>query len=530
MPEPESTVHRSIRDVEGTGEVAKRFSCDRCRGQKLRCIRTDRNQVSCDRCHRAKAVCITALMLPMGRPAHALRKNQRRQPSISSNKHQSASSSLPDPSSSLAQKVSPSDVTSTTSQSPLGNRHIDETMAMTRESHSRRHWNEHLGLDTPNFDAGNLRHFDALFQLDDANDFSLSHTAPEFSPFGVFQAPSPPDQMNWTTGGDGPREIEPSFGDRSKDSTTEIGPMTEYHPKNKDVASPAMSLDAYYASIEQLSHLSLKFYRLSEVTGTLGQDPGSTHDQRSTQQMEAELQHPISSMIRGLQSFQELLQTLGSQGRHYTDMIVDHASSAATVTSISLADTSGLREASMASSGAEYPVDNPSSNSRIETHKNPSSNNSISQPSDRESSQHLDLPTSLLVMTCYMNLVRLSRQVFHNIYRCLQTAEHQKTSFATLSDLQIGGISLGQDGGLQILVLEQVVARLLDRISDWLGCPNDMMVGSVLKYDDHRRDRMIAPMLIEILQREELRRPESQGSVWALKEEIRKLKEIFNVM
>lgn len=470
-------------------------------------------------------------MLPMGRPAHAPRKNQRRPSSIGSNKHQNASSSLPDTSSILAQKVSHPEVACEISQSSLANRHMNESMSMTRESNSRRHWNEHLGLDNPNFDAENLRHFDALFQLDDTNDFSSSHTAPGFSPFGLFQAPSPPDQMNWTAGGDGPREIEPSLGDRSNDSATEIGPMTEYHPRNKDTASPTVSLDANYASIEQLSHLSLEFYRLSEVAGSLAQDPASTHDPKSVDQMEAELQHPISSMIRGLQRFQELLQTLGSQDRHYTDMIMNHTSSAAPVTSISLADTSGLREASMASRGAENPVGNPSSSSRAETQGDILSNSSISQPSERENSQHLDLPTSLLVITCYINLVRLSRQVFHNIYRCLQPVEHQKATFTSLSDLQIGGISLGQDGGLQILVLEQVVARLLDRISGWLGCPKDMMIGRVLKHNDHRRDRMIAPMLIEILQREESRRPEpQQGGVWALKEEIRKLKEIFNVM
>lgn len=42
------------------GVSSRRFACDRCRGQKLRCIRERTDQQNCDRCFRADAECRTS--------------------------------------------------------------------------------------------------------------------------------------------------------------------------------------------------------------------------------------------------------------------------------------------------------------------------------------------------------------------------------------------------------------------------------------------------------------------------------------
>lgn len=413
-------------------------------------------------------------------------------------------------------------------------------MSMTRESFTRRHWNGDLDLDTTNINVENFTGFDPLFHFDDTNDISSSLTDSEFSTYNLFQSSSPQDHLGSAADENGSKEITSSLGDQSNDSATIIGHMTGHHPKKNNIASSTKPSDMYHASLEQLSHLSLKIYRLSVVTETLAQHSNPTYDQKSFGQMETELRHPISSMIGGLQSFQELLQTLGYQGRHCADTITNHAPSAPMETPFSLADASESREASITSRRTGNPAGYHSFASTIEVHKDSLSNDKPllnsqqnEQYKDKEAFlQHLDLPTSLLIVTCYINLVRLCRHVFHIICRCLQTVEHQDVSFATLSDLQISGISLGQDGGLQILVLGQVVSRLLDRISGWLGCPSDMVIGSVLKNDDQRRGRMVAPMLIEILQREEeLQGPGLKGGgIRALKDEIRRLNETFNNM
>ena len=45
----------------------EKAACDRCRGQKLRCI-WDPKEPQCRRCARANAVCTVPLPRPMGRP------------------------------------------------------------------------------------------------------------------------------------------------------------------------------------------------------------------------------------------------------------------------------------------------------------------------------------------------------------------------------------------------------------------------------------------------------------------------------
>ncbi|EFY94440.1 Zn(2)-Cys(6) zinc finger domain protein [Metarhizium robertsii] len=50
--------------------ITKRTACDRCRGQKLRCRRAEQGDENepCLRCHRAGAVCFTSSPRPSGRP------------------------------------------------------------------------------------------------------------------------------------------------------------------------------------------------------------------------------------------------------------------------------------------------------------------------------------------------------------------------------------------------------------------------------------------------------------------------------
>jgi hypothetical protein len=47
------------------GVSSRRSACDRCRGQKLRCVRESPNQQSCDRCIRADAACLTSPVFHM---------------------------------------------------------------------------------------------------------------------------------------------------------------------------------------------------------------------------------------------------------------------------------------------------------------------------------------------------------------------------------------------------------------------------------------------------------------------------------
>ncbi|KAF7513952.1 hypothetical protein GJ744_006566 [Endocarpon pusillum] len=58
--------------------VNKRFACDRCRSQKLRCIREASTPgVRCTRYSRAGAQCVTSPQLPMGRPSRTGRTGRQ---------------------------------------------------------------------------------------------------------------------------------------------------------------------------------------------------------------------------------------------------------------------------------------------------------------------------------------------------------------------------------------------------------------------------------------------------------------------
>ncbi|KAF3055677.1 hypothetical protein GL218_07135 [Daldinia childiae] len=51
----------------GTGQQSKRLACDRCRTQKLKCVRSELSE-TCQRCDKARAKCNFGLPLPPGRP------------------------------------------------------------------------------------------------------------------------------------------------------------------------------------------------------------------------------------------------------------------------------------------------------------------------------------------------------------------------------------------------------------------------------------------------------------------------------
>ncbi|KAK4164412.1 hypothetical protein QBC43DRAFT_50272 [Cladorrhinum sp. PSN259] len=53
-----------------TYAIHKRYACDRCRDQKLRCLRDEHNgpDEACARCQRAGALCVTSDARPLGRP------------------------------------------------------------------------------------------------------------------------------------------------------------------------------------------------------------------------------------------------------------------------------------------------------------------------------------------------------------------------------------------------------------------------------------------------------------------------------
>ena len=136
----------------------------------------------------------------------------------------------------------------------------------------------------------------------------------------------------------------------------------------------------------------------------------------------------------------------------------------------------------------------------------------------------LDIPTSLLLISCYISLIHLCQEVFAAIRKSMSSTNYQ-SKFAEFVKLDISGISLHEDPEIQVVVLTQAVIRLVDRIGHSLGYP-------YLPKGDGQYDgtdsciRRIHPQLLDFV----LRQDENDGplsmdrkGIEALKNEIRLL-------
>jgi Fungal Zn(2)-Cys(6) binuclear cluster domain len=77
---------RSASGIVKTRQRHQQFACDRCRGQKLRCILTPDLHSSCERCQKAGATCVIDSSVRMGRPQRT--DKERRETTNSSRKSQ----------------------------------------------------------------------------------------------------------------------------------------------------------------------------------------------------------------------------------------------------------------------------------------------------------------------------------------------------------------------------------------------------------------------------------------------------------
>ena len=139
----------------------------------------------------------------------------------------------------------------------------------------------------------------------------------------------------------------------------------------------------------------------------------------------------------------------------------------------------------------------------------------------------LDMSTSLLIISCYINLIHLCRDVFAAIRSALPSSCHQ-TNLLTLSGFQISGVPIYQDSDLQIIVVTQAVIRLVDRIGLSLGHPYNTTTETNQKDEAKPYSKAILPQLLDFVLNQEgvVRQPSYEAGIEALREEIRRLNEV----
>ena len=302
--------------------------------------------------------------------------------------------------------------------------------------------------------------------------------------------------------------------------------------------------------LDQLSRLNLELHRhLNHTKAVKGLNSAQACISSASCPQDLDPLLPIGLMIGNLQKFQDLLNCSSTLGharttcrstltsRETSSAFDDHARSSKRLRS---SHSSSSRDSGCFSSQVSPDIltnwTQSSTISASDASQPLSGPRAMLKSRDRKQVIHaLDLPTRMLFITCYINLTRFCRRVVSNIRQCLVTFD-QEIIFARLSDLLISGVSLEQDGHLQIFVLIEVISRMLDVISAGLGYSKEYSILAGNPRQEQRdlgnmlSDKATTPNLMEsVMKEEELSeaRDVSGGGIRALQEEIWELKKLL---
>ncbi|KAJ6437037.1 hypothetical protein O9K51_10334 [Purpureocillium lavendulum] len=278
-----------------------------------------------------------------------------------------------------------------------------------------------------------------------------------------------------------------------------------------------------HESIQELSNLNLELYRQLGVVRPMAIKYRIIHPSLVTlPDGNHTLSDAVVFMMHGLQTYHKLLvEILGFTGPAHDALYDSHDHPNPNTTSLlSPADVGDNEDPRVPVSGAtgrqrRKILRSDSDAERTVLH-------------DSSHSALLDMPTSLLLLSCHTNLIYLCGDVFAAIRAALLATRRQITLF-TFSFLHSDEISIPQDPDLQIIVLTQAVIRLIDRIRGLLSYPDDCDVDPRGKRCETKaRRNAIPPQLLDLVLRWEARGGglADRVGIEALREEIRRLHEL----
>ena len=292
-------------------------------------------------------------------------------------------------------------------------------------------------------------------------------------------------------------------------------------------------------SVEKVSNLNLEVRRQLSIVRRMAKECRYTEPSLvESPDKNNSLSYVVAFMIQGLQKYHELLlEILGSANQNSCKDTTSHTAMYNSQNNhpplqhtfwqttkprptnlLSLTDTrnTDLMETIYEPKSKQQKA--PRSNTRSKSH----------HIQDRPSQiTFLDMSTSLLVISCYINLIHLCRDVFAAIRSALPGPCRQ-TTLLTLSGFQISGVPIHQDSDLQIIVLTQVVVRLVDRIGLSLGHPYNTTTETNKRDEAKPFSKAILPQLLDFVLRQEgvVRQSSCEVGIEALREEIRRLNEV----
>ncbi|KAH6869503.1 hypothetical protein B0T10DRAFT_418519 [Thelonectria olida] len=484
----------SFKPTSGIAKTQQRhqqFACDRCRGQKLRCTRTPNPNNACERCQKAGATCVVDLSVRMGRPQ---RTDKERRGTASSRKSQP----IPSPESPTGRRMS--------SQAASQNPTTDGSM-----------WLDHGSEDAGDLNLAGAQYLESL-------DFGLHSGALDNDQMRI----APPEDLfeaNFDFVSPQVTRAQSDFG---------ICDNTAVEKPNADAILPASPWPQ--EAVEKLSGLNMEIHRQLSIVSQLAKEYATTEpslmdspDQRTP------LSCAVVSMIQGLQTFHELLlEILGAASQNSCKETARRGSQhSSQKNGASVQNTVTWQKTKHCPSSilslADSDMETVSEFENGERPRSRSDTNSEIRHGQDSPPQiaWLDMPTSLLVMSCYINLIQLCQEVFAAIRGALPVPGHQAT-LLELSGFQINGVSVHEDSDLQIIILTQVVVRLIDRIGLYLGHPYSSTAQARKRDVNGPCGKAMSPQLLDfVLGQEGMQgQPSCKERIEALREEIRKLSEM----
>lgn len=472
-------------------EKPQQLACDRCRGQKLRCIRSPNPKAPCERCRKADATCVIDSSVRMGRP----RRTDKDQPG------EGESSGSP---------RNPSQSKPRSPPLPAASSQMTTSIGITPGSDS---WLLH-DLDNTPIDP-TLRSVTAQYL--DSFDFTLPeeatleddsmgiHVPTEHYPNANSTLDMPPGQPGTTHNEDEGAAI---------DITEPLNDYGRFPPLRQE-------------TMQELSDLNMQVSRRLGAVGSAANKHSNSHAGLGTKALATlpdenrTLGDTVVFMMHGLQTYHRLLvEILGSARPTNSAMYDSHDNSKSSTVPTSIMNLIEVVDSEDAR-GRRSETTGQAPRKRL---RSDSSADFIALHDPPHGPIDLDMPTSLLLLSCHTNLIYLCRDAFASIRAALRTTHHQIFLF-TISFLDIDDhLSLPPDPDLQIIVLIQAVIRMTDRIGRLLGYEDDCEVDSGgERRGSNARSGAIPRRLLDLVLRSEACGEGPVVGTEALREEIRGL-------
>ncbi|KAI2473348.1 hypothetical protein F4781DRAFT_188887 [Annulohypoxylon bovei var. microspora] len=411
---------------------SRRSACDRCKGQKLRCLR-DPGEERCNRCTRANAECLTTATFRFRNASGDGTGNvSRKRPRHDG---QQQSDLIPN---------SDQGINSFLSTYPVGN--SDNTLSQgIFSSEENGSWGPSMyGLMSSDALDGNFSFFDTatnkVIRPTDDGSRVVSSPIPQsnHSPEGTLRSEC---HMNhW----DNVVPFSPDGVIATQDQNDQLGSSIpgEVH-------------------VQRLSKMNLN---LATILGRIGQGSPKVTLEFLVSPCNDYSATPIHSITDGTREFIDILRALLGATRRPT---TSSSSEGPSPRSQGL-ESNGNGNIS-ATSGDSFP--------NLQVYSLAAASTPPMLTSANEPATTLDATTLLLILTSYIHVTRLFLIIFAHTYECLrEISKSDKPSLCAIPGIDFGKLPL-HSGSLQAMMFIEVVNNLFERMEGLLGVPRQFRVG-----------------------------------------------------